>query len=1019
MAVKKLLRFKPWLGASVLVLGISLAAPAHADPKSFNVPSEPAIKAIPEFARQAGIQIVVPADRLQGIRTSVVKGTMQPRDALAILLLGTGLEVASDDGNVITLQSAKVASSAQGSEHAAQAPLEGGVAEILVVGRRSLNTDVRRSRDDIQPYVVFNSQQIAQSGAQNVEDFLQSRLPMNATQITQSQAGPPTSSAGRLDLRGLGPDETLVLVDGRRLPSVSEGDSFGQPNINGISLSQIERIEVLPATASGIYGGGATGGVINIILKRNYSGVDVEARYDDSTDFKAGQSYFGINGGWTFNNGHTRIMGSVSRSRAGTLLSSDRNFFQRGAELQFRNDPTNSTVLLGGPNICSTDDGFDCSTEALVLNSGASLNSAFTSVPDHYSGNPADLSGRAGKLIYNRSYLPIWTAPSVTSYSADVRQEFGKNVEAFVDFSRDTSKSDNRAPIQWALDIPAGPAANPFQQEVLGFINIPNMLPQTQKSQNTRVNVGTIIRLPHRWSASLEYDWLRNKERTTSNTVLGPTAGAEAALETAAFTDLSAHPLADPLSLFDVFSSSGTDGTTLKTASLRLGGPVVKLPGGDLTATGLLEHSSEASDEVVNKSSFAGFDMYFWTPTASRSTQSEYLELRAPIISASNNMPFIHELELMGSVRHDSYNTRYRGSAIPIDGPSGPFPDEAPSINKLRSTNYTLGLKYAPSRDIAFRASWGDGFLPPKLANIRSEPPSVLSNFLIFLLNLRDPQRNNELIPGPLTVLGGGNPDLKPERSRSFSVGVVLTPRFASGLRISADLTSVRKKGEVLNLPITFFLANEQAFPGRITRGPSLPGDPAGTPGPITAVDTTSMNLASSKLRALDMQADYDLQTKGFGTLHFYGIATHTIELSSRSLPTLPSVDRSGFFEGPLKWRANLGVDWKIGQWSAGWNTQIYGSYRICTSVLTDFTCKQEETWQGSAKVPSQTYSDIYANYDFKSGGILASSSIKFGIQNLFNAKPPVVAVGIDQTGYSSFADPRLQRFTVALRKHF
>ena len=132
--------------------------------------------------------------------------------------------------------------------------------EVLVRGKRSLDVDIRRSRDDIQPYVVFDAEQIARSSAQNIEDFLQSHLPMNAQQTTTSQIGPQTQAVGRIDLRGLGTEQTLILVDGRRLPSISTGDSFGQPNINGISLSQVERIEILPATASGIYGGGATGG---------------------------------------------------------------------------------------------------------------------------------------------------------------------------------------------------------------------------------------------------------------------------------------------------------------------------------------------------------------------------------------------------------------------------------------------------------------------------------------------------------------------------------------------------------------------------------------------------------------------------------------------------------------------------------------------------------------------------------------------------------------------------------------
>lgn len=1016
-------RVKPWFGVSAVALGMALAVQAaHADPKPFDVPAQPAANAIPAFAKQAGVEIVAPADKLQGIRTVAVKGTMEFRDALAILLQGTGLEVASDDGRVIALRAAapeaRTTRPSAGARSVPEEPFE-GLAEILVTARRTLNTDIRRSQDDIQPYVVFGAEEMAQSGAQNVEDFLQSRLPMNTTRFTQSQAGPSTSPVGRLDLRGLGTDETLVLVDGRRLPSIPTGDSFGQPNINGIPISQIERIEVLPTTASGIYGGGATGGVINVILKRTYSGLDFEARYNDALDFAAGQSYFAVNGGTTLEDGRTRIMGAVSRSQSRTLLTRDRSFLRRGTQLQFHNDPSSSTILLGGPNICATVDGFDCATGALVLKSGAALKSAVTSIPDGYTGKPADLAARAGTLINDRSDLPIWTGPEVTTYNLNVRREFGESLEVFTDFSRDTTTGKNITPIQYSLYIPESASANPFQQDVLASLNFPDALTQSQKTTNTRVNVGGIIRLPHRWSAAVEYGWLRNTGRSMSNVVLGSASDeAEARLQAAAFSDLRANPIADPASLFNIFKTSGTSGATLHTGSLRLGGPVFRLPGGDLTATALVEQRRETTDEKVDSSFFGGMPRYFWSPDARQDVKSGYLELNAPLVSASNEVPFMRDLQVMGSVRHDKYKTRFAGGSIPVSSATGPFPDQEMAKSDLSSTNYTVGFKYAPISDIALRASWGNGFLAPKLGNIRPEPPSVLSRQLISFLNLRDPARGNALIPGPLTVLGGGNPDLQPEKSESLSAGVVLTPNFLSGFRASADLTSIRKSNEVQNLPISFFLANEAMVRGRIVRGANLPGDAPGTPGPVTTVDTSAINLATSRMKAIDIQTEYSFKDSDLGSFRVYAAATHTFELSSRPSPGQPAVDRAGFFEGPLKWRANAGVDWQDGPWGAGWNTQIYGSYHVCMSVQTAFTCSQSETWQGGAKVRSQTYSDIYVNYGFEDG-VLADSEIKLGIQNIFNQKPPTVAAGVDQVGYSSFGDPRLQRFTLTLRKHF
>ncbi len=95
---------------------------------------------------------------------------------------------------------------------------------------------------------------------------------MNTVQATGSQNSAGSGNQSAINLRGLGTSQTLVLVDGRRIPSISLSGTFAQGDINGIPLSLVERIEVLPATASGIYGGGATGGVINIITRRGLFG---------------------------------------------------------------------------------------------------------------------------------------------------------------------------------------------------------------------------------------------------------------------------------------------------------------------------------------------------------------------------------------------------------------------------------------------------------------------------------------------------------------------------------------------------------------------------------------------------------------------------------------------------------------------------------------------------------------------------------------------------------------------------
>lgn len=898
-----------------------------------------------------------------------------------------------------------------------------GIAQVLVRGKRTLNVDIRRSRDDIQPYVVFDAEQISRSGAKKLEDFLQTYLPMNAQQNTTSQLGPQTSPQGRIDLRGLGADQTLILVDGRRMPSISTGDSLQQPNINGIPLSSIERIEILPATASGIYGGGATGGVINIILKRDYSGIDVDLSYGNVLDGGLKQYQLGVSGGFTLEAGRTHVLFSASHADAGVLSSSRRDIAERGAQLQLRNDPTHPSVLMGGANICSTDDGANCSAQPLQLKGGTLLSSAFTSVPGKYNGASADggtgLVAQAGQLQLNRTSVPIWSSPETTSFSFNPRREFTKDVEAYLDFAYDRSKTSLTMPTQLLQYVPASASVNPFQQDVLSYLTVPNGLAQEQVVKNTRLYIGSIVRLPQRWSAVLEFGLLRNTTASTSSSVLGAAStAADETLQGAVFRDIVANPLNDANSLFSFYTQTGSNDSRLKTLSLRLSGPVAKLPGGDMTATALLEHRDEVSGSTVTFSDIGGAGTFFWDPEAQRKVESGYLELRAPLIAGRADGASSSMLELMASARHDAYRTEYSGSSIPVDSAGGPFPAQAASVNRFGSTSYTLGLRFAPSADVALRTSLGTGFLPPDLGRIRSETPAVFSPFLISLLDLRDPALGNALIPGPITVLAGGSPALQPEESRSLSLGLVLTPRQLPGLRVSLDYTDIRKTNEVTTMPLQFFVDNESAFPGRVLRGPGS----SGQPGPITQIDSTSLNLARSRLKAFDLQTDYTATHGALGRWRFYAAATYTKELSRVVQATGTSINRAGFSDGPLKWRGNFGIDWSgTDTWSAGWNAQYYHSYRVCQSTLAEFSCNQWQNWQGAAKLPSQLFHDVYIRHTFSANsGMLVGADLSLGVQNLFNNQGATIASGIAYTvGAASYLDPRGRRFTLSLRKHF
>src|SRR2546421_598176 len=338
--------------------------PAHAQTKDFNVTAQSATTGIPEFARQAGIQILVSEPLVRGKRIAAVTGSYSVEEALAILLKGTGLVATSKDGATYTVAAPSPATGADATKEGKKSSSDGfrvaqvdqgqtsspstveeqdeqaskkkavrlqemtvHIPEILVVGSKSLDMDIKRTVDDPQPYVVFDRTQVEHSGAANVEDFLKNRLTMNTVAATRSElgvvAGGFSENRSQINLRGPGTNQTLILIDGHPMSTLYKRDERnpGQPNLNGIPLAAVERIEVLPTTAGGIYGGSATGGVVNVILRRDYSGMEVKLTYDNTFDTNSARRRVDMSAGFNLESGKTNILLAGSYSDAGAPLT--------------------------------------------------------------------------------------------------------------------------------------------------------------------------------------------------------------------------------------------------------------------------------------------------------------------------------------------------------------------------------------------------------------------------------------------------------------------------------------------------------------------------------------------------------------------------------------------------------------------------------------------------------------------------------------------------------------------------
>jgi iron complex outermembrane receptor protein len=288
-------RIRVALCSGTAFLALTCAGSAWAQSKSLDIPSEDAGKSIPELARQGGVQIVAPGRELHGVVTPAVSGSYDVRVALVTMLKGTGMSIAADDGQTIVLaaQTANPQNTvAQNAGPTVTATSEGRADEVVVVtGTRGKERTVTTSAT---PVDVITGSEIQQVGQASVLTALSNLVPSFNEPF---RAGGSTATVIETGgLRGLNPDETLVLVNGKRrhktalINAVSTLYNGSVPvDLDLIPTSAIDHIEVLRDGAAAQYGSDAIAGVINIILKNDTKGADLTATAGQNMDRSDGQ----------------------------------------------------------------------------------------------------------------------------------------------------------------------------------------------------------------------------------------------------------------------------------------------------------------------------------------------------------------------------------------------------------------------------------------------------------------------------------------------------------------------------------------------------------------------------------------------------------------------------------------------------------------------------------------------------------------------------------------------------------
>lgn len=1028
----------------LLALCFVPVVPAQENPgkKAYDIPADDAERALKTFAHQSGLEVLFVTEATQGVRTLAVKGEYTPREALDQLLAGTPL-TATQSGPTgafkvrreksVELAEKNVASRASRDRAADLDEKKEDVVKLdtfEVFGRKTLNMDLRRTRDDALPFQVLSSQEIGKSGAANVEDFLKQQLPMNTNFQSQSQTfGSITGNTSTINLRGLGANATLILIDGRRAAGVLFGSSNFQPDLNAIPLAAIDHIDVLPQSASAIYGGAAVGGVVNVVLKRNYHGGQVSYTFDTPLDTHAPRQTLNFSYGKTLFGGKAHLMLSGQYADGRPLLLGDRAQLVEGNIRQILNRSPDFYYSDSRPFWGASTNIASFTTADLVFDSGTPLNSRVThlaagSTPGSnlepsllanagsYNFSLADGYGNYGKRTY------FGTEPQVKSLLGTLRHELTDKLQAFFEFATTSNYSSQPMnPIVGSGSYIISRLApnNPFQQNLL--VTFPSAFSVQNEYHNAahRIAGGMLMNLPANWKLELDYTWssslFSSKSSSKRSSSVFTSAFASGALNP--FVDLGLYPM--DLSNY-VVPQEWSGRTELHDVSVRSAGQVNIPKFGNIELVVGLGHRDEGNDDSINKTGTVTSTTFFGQ---SQATDSLYVESTIPFVRHGAGAPGLRRFDLQLAGRTEHYVVRV-GTVSSADAVQG-------LRRKISyySTNPTIGLKYAPGNALTLRVSYSTGFLPPSATQFLPNPNPVPS-----FTSIVDPV--NGLAYGGFQLITGGNPSLKPQESISRSFGVILSPQGPNlrGLRLGAEYYRITMPNYITS-PSPQQIVSNAGFIDRVTRD--------ATTGLVTLIDTSYINATKYETAGWDLSMDYT-RTTGLGEWGIRALGTIIVRDQRQYVIGGPSLNYVGFPNDPLgsgvgRAKATATVYWRDKGWSIDWTSAYYGSYKVAGVPGSPFASQFGTApyainvrAQGGETVASQIFHSLVLSYTFESkhprsrsglvGSSLSGTTIQVGLKNVFNT-PPAFDVSSYTYYYSPYGDPRMRSLWVSVKKGF
>lgn len=903
-------------------------------------------------------------------------------------------------------------SAAQGVEEAPATSQPGGadaaatqddLTVVTVTGSRIL-------RDGYQaptPMSVIGSEQLSTNAGTNVAQYV-----VNLPAFAGSASGRATTTTGSngtaginsLNLRSLGPNRTLVLLDGHR---VTPAVAFGYVDVNALPQALISRIDVVTGGASATYGSDAVAGVVNFVLNRSMTGLTGEAStginsYGDNESYKVS-----LAGGMAFADDRGHILVAIEQAYEAGISGGERNWTRRGRQLLA--NPA-YTATNGQPQRLVYDNiGYMTSAPGGVVSSGPLRGTGFGANGEVYQLNFGDIQAdpfmRGGDWATNDLRPTNAIAPLDKRQTAFARAnyEISDAVNLYAQFSYVKARAEADATTSYMIGN-SGP-----------LIRIDNAyLPESVRARMVAAGV-TTIRV-----GTLNQD-LGINSQTTIRDATSYTLGADGK-----FDMLGGVWQWDAYAQYGSSVNDVTFPTNISRSRYTLATDAVRAPSGAIVCRSTLTSPDNgclpynALGVGVNDPNGAAVayirspsvsDLKIEQTVAAASVTGEPFSSWAGPVSVAVSAEY-REDKAFGTVDADSLRTDHvYANYAPIDGSTSveeaafetvvplakdkPWADFFDLNGAFRYTSYSLagnvstwkiGATYSPIREVTFRATRSRDIRAPNLQE--TFLPASTARQSIF-----DPFTNTTPAFDQTTT---GNRDLKPEKADTIGVGVVFQPSFFEGFSASVDYWSIDIEdaisiiaaGDVLLL---CFDGSNPALCDNITR----------VNGIVTQVISQNINIASQKVRGLDFEASYTKDLDGIGlpgSIDIHANFTRYLEdtIDNGISEPLDMVGENSR-ENPPRWRITATFGYQLDGFRTTLTARAFSSgtqfanYIECTSNCPTSTTVHPTI--NDNHMPGAVYLDLALSYDFSLGGMKDVTAF-FNVRNLTDRDPGLTVTG-------------------------